>query len=905
MHKENTSAINDNVTQATACVSSNTNSEFPSAVNEGAPAISTGAESPATPPIAETPIAYRHPSGIIPGLIGGPPAPTPLISAPTALDSARDTVPPVEPSATALPDTVIPTAVAIPSAVTDGQGCVVTTPGTVTAVPAAPPATVIPITRPGISNGTLVRMGVRHANADEALALTGLARAGILIPYPGVVDGGKPFYRLRCDVPAPTKSGAKKYHQQSKSKVHLYIPIAYTLYRGQIVIIEGEFKSLALSEQGVPAIGSSGFYGAFAKDANGNPVVNPELEALIARLMPESIVFFGDSDTALNYQFSHAMVRLADLTGLTVYLPRTQYHAPYGKGADDIRETLGPVAFEVWLQDALKNAVKVQPGTKVSDLAMTLLNLEIPNLSLLPPAAHTKPKEQLAKLAVFMPHIHYNVIAGVAHSIFGLKTSDFAKAVKEYATEHGVSKKKPTRTAPSTPPTTLAIVDDYIMVGKDFYGPSYDAAGKRSKLLSMCNYDTVRAALIMQGFDPATPNDVSFPGYGVISGMSRLDAAFAYLGFRRCAMIVKHWYERFGRIAIDGGLTHFNNYHIEIPTPQGNVMSWDAPEVAFTGAYLKALLGHEQLEHFTCLISKSYLNARNYEYSKLLALFFLGEQDAGKSLLIDHFLPRLHGQREAADVERLFLNEIGASAALDWYVCKLSDKDLGDALRVKRVQSGMLQLLADHTTVGRRLYQDVDVQKVYNLFALSSNTTGSVMNLLKDIPTTLSSKLAVYSCGRGLLDLVGAFPAETLQHPANRIEAELPFVCSLLENWQKSAAAAKWNGTRFGVKPYWSRDIEKSLTDTEEERLVAEVIAASPNLTLTGSALYTTLVDDFGHASTLRNFRCQRFTEILRALSDRRKDLVEMKEYLIDGKVHNRVFNINPKKPASPPVSAP
>ena len=80
------------------------------------------------------------------------------------------------------------------------------------------------VSRPGISAEMLARAEVRRVSAAEAQTLCGLAEPGLFLPYRSangepVLDGGKPYGRLRLDKP----QDGKKYHQAVGSNVHAYV----------------------------------------------------------------------------------------------------------------------------------------------------------------------------------------------------------------------------------------------------------------------------------------------------------------------------------------------------------------------------------------------------------------------------------------------------------------------------------------------------------------------------------------------------------------------------------------------------------------------------------------------------------------------------------------------------------
>ena len=125
------------------------------------------------------------------------------------------------------------------------------------------------VSRPGILAEMLDRAGVRRVSAAEALALCGLEQSGLWLPYLAfagepVMEGGKPYGRLRLDKP----QGSKKYHQAFGTGVHVYLPpgLEDLPTGGDVPCVEGEFKAMSLTEAGFPAIGVSGFFG-FAQRA--------------------------------------------------------------------------------------------------------------------------------------------------------------------------------------------------------------------------------------------------------------------------------------------------------------------------------------------------------------------------------------------------------------------------------------------------------------------------------------------------------------------------------------------------------------------------------------------------------------------------------------------------------------
>jgi hypothetical protein len=244
----------------------------------------------------------------------------------------------------------------------------------------------------------LARAGVRRVSAAEALELCGLEQSGLWLPYrtvegSAVCEGGKPYGRLRLDKP----QGSRKYHQAFGTGVHAYLPpgLNEVAAGGDLCNIEGEFKALALTEAGFPAVGLSGFFGFATK---GGEALVPELAAVIAHLKPERILFSGDSDTALNYAFSVAAGRLANLVQpIPVYLPRIPLNGP-GKGADDCREKFAG-NFPEWWRDRVGQAVLVRSDMDPALLAVELFECEQAAMASLRGDERHRAEHRLVKLA--------------------------------------------------------------------------------------------------------------------------------------------------------------------------------------------------------------------------------------------------------------------------------------------------------------------------------------------------------------------------------------------------------------------------------------------------------------------------------------------------------------------------
>ena len=223
---------------------------------------------------------------------------------------------------------------------------------------------------------TLAKNEVRLVSSDQATDAVGYSAGGVLIPYHAlngdpVITEGKPYARLRLNKPTLER----KYHQPVGSSVRAYIPAGLLdcvedAAQNGLTLVEGEFKALALTEAGFPAIGLSGFYGF--QQAKGEKLL-PEIDEAIKALRPAVIYFCGDSDTSLNCQFSDAAIRLQKaLPNIPLKLPRIPL-VGFGKGVDDCKDTFQG-AFSKWWSEIMHCATPLIADMQVAELATDLLN---------------------------------------------------------------------------------------------------------------------------------------------------------------------------------------------------------------------------------------------------------------------------------------------------------------------------------------------------------------------------------------------------------------------------------------------------------------------------------------------------------------------------------------------------
>jgi hypothetical protein len=232
------------------------------------------------------------------------------------------------------------------------------------------------LSRPGISSEFLRRHNIGHVQDWQTEELLGFkASSGIWISYPGLhsremVVNGRPFGRLRLDHP---RNGAK-YLSPRESGAQLYIPEGAPFGR-ELVIVEGEFKALALCEAGIRAVGIGGIQSAMS---DGKLI--PDLGRVLSKYHPRIVYFLGDNDTCFIFDFAREAVKLAKALpeGSELRLPRISLSIP--KGIDDCRQKLGGGFLAFW-QDITAKAVVVPRKDDPSALAVRLLATEWDTIS--------------------------------------------------------------------------------------------------------------------------------------------------------------------------------------------------------------------------------------------------------------------------------------------------------------------------------------------------------------------------------------------------------------------------------------------------------------------------------------------------------------------------------------------
>ena len=275
--------------------------------------------------------------------------------------------------------------------------------------------------RPGITQETLEGAGIRPVSGDQAKTLIGYQAGGIAIPYHDIegqplMVNGTHFHRVRLSEP----KGAK-YLSPKDSGAQLYIPLGQEQTGTTLVLCEGEFKSMALAEDGILAVGLGGISSALFEGK-----LIPALLDCITSWNIDTVAFLGDADTGLIYDFSReaTKIRAALPKSVKLILPRVAFNDP--KGIDDCKEAKG-THFSEWFQGVMQKPVEVSERITPSSLSLKLL---LSNLSQIT-ADFLENKVRLIRLAKQLEPMELSMLAGEIKRLTGISVSDFKIEVEK------------------------------------------------------------------------------------------------------------------------------------------------------------------------------------------------------------------------------------------------------------------------------------------------------------------------------------------------------------------------------------------------------------------------------------------------------------------------------------------
>jgi len=656
-------------------------------------------------------------------------------------------------------------------------------------------ATAAEVKRPGISPQTLAAAKVRQIDATQAEELCGMKAAGLWIPYPGVKDYG----RLRLDTPTPSQ----KYHQRAGSDVHAYMtPSALEGPKGgDLAIIEGEFKALSLEESGLVAIGISGFFGF----QSGSEIV-PELDQALRRIKPERILFFGDSDTALNSQFATAAIRLQDMTGLPVFLPRIPLDQP--KGIDDCREEMGR-NFPGFLSDAIETAVEIEPGMTPPQLSVELLEQERDRLKAgtfgMSP---TKAKRRLVEIgaAAEKDALAFDSLYGLLDETGISGKRAFQNAVKQLKETR---RKEAANREPNPKDHKETVVKRFAFDGRAYYRDREERWEKMERMDLLLTVDAM-------GF-PRTreQHETRSPAENILLSIQN-DRRAEYAG-PICGRRAGMFDEGGRRILATAGPKIVEAAPDPLPGPlfdffaglfgKGQDDKWELQLGLFLGWLKQA--------------RRALADPTNHLPGHLLGL--IGPRDCGKSLGQDLITLCIGGR--SADASTWLQNRTDFNAQL-WGAehLILSDAYLEDDPRVKKsFRDAIKGAVANPVYPLARKYADeISLRPIWRL-SLSANddpqSAGVIPSPIAD--PSLADKILYLKGFPPLKPFHGDEPQDRLKFWQSLV-ADLPTFCGLVDSF---AVDEEWQKGRFGVSEWLHPDIAELLDSSNPDREIIEFLS--------------------------------------------------------------------------------
>jgi hypothetical protein len=242
--------------------------------------------------------------------------------------------------------------------------------------------------RPGVTDAYLLAAGCHHVDENECVRLYGFKAAGIAIPFRAmrgepILDADKSFCRVRLY----DETDSQKYSQRRDSGAHIYIPPGFKdrIKGSTLILVEGEFKALALDEAGYCAVGLCGINGAAGtvKHEGGEIThqLHEELVLILEFHRPSTVEFAGDGDVLFNALFASEAAKLRRLicgSKRFVWVEKLLTIKPPcdgPKGFDDCRVVQGE-QFNTWFDGLLQSALDIPAKATAAEIFFDLLNRE-------------------------------------------------------------------------------------------------------------------------------------------------------------------------------------------------------------------------------------------------------------------------------------------------------------------------------------------------------------------------------------------------------------------------------------------------------------------------------------------------------------------------------------------------
>jgi len=201
------------------------------------------------------------------------------------------------------------------------------------------PAHVADLRKSGLSDATIRAQKITDVPPGMIDALLGFpapkVTSAYLLPFPDPRGGWMDHIRMKVFPAITAEGGSIKYLQPRRSGVRIYFPLATlgaVLHSTEAVyVVEGEKKSLAVAQLGLPAIGICGIEGWHLA---GSRDLHPDLDDV--GLSGRVVNLVPDADVRTNEAVHRAVHRLVDALGARgVAEAKLVLVPPEYKGIDD------------------------------------------------------------------------------------------------------------------------------------------------------------------------------------------------------------------------------------------------------------------------------------------------------------------------------------------------------------------------------------------------------------------------------------------------------------------------------------------------------------------------------------------------------------------------------------------
>jgi len=645
--------------------------------------------------------------------------------------------------------------------------------------------------RPGVSNESLAANGIGRVNGLYAAKYIGYETSGILIPYHNIdgtplIINSKPFARVRLDAPVNAK-----YLSPKGGGSQLYIPVGLKAADRCLILCEGEFKALSLSECGYPAVGLGGICGAMPKGT-----LLPALRHIIEQGEITKVYFLGDADSAFIHNFAREAVKLANgLPSLEVYIPMIGLNDG-GNGIDDVKDSFTGT-FERYFNQILKDAISVPATTDADTLAIGLARRAMRET--LSPRIEGKLLRLLGDLDEFnREKLIIPSAAAINVSVRALRKKLYEEKEKLNAVR--VENNPMCISGPANIDDVIKQLDIYWLDGSDAYFVQTRQGGDR-RYYEMTT-SQIKRKLKTLGIGGAAENeytDTTSPADKLlveVNDTRAVDCSANVAGYEAGV------YEMAGRA----------------------ILVKQSPEIILPGAgtpsvilrFLKGLLGDVQTMYFILWLKLAYESLVAASFRPGQALILVGPPNCGKSRIQNNIITKVLGGRHS-DPKSHFFGRTDFNSELV----------AAEHLMIEEVPSSIKY--NDRVFFGEKI-KEVAANESHRLHikgvdALTVNPFWRLSISVNDNPEKLKSlpPLTDDIIDKIMLFSVKPYPEfwqefENEKDPrkafATAIENELPSFIEVLRN---TIVMEEYYGRRFGVKSYVDDDIAEKLYDAESD----------------------------------------------------------------------------------------